>query len=220
MRRFISVLALACLPAGGAWAATISNTFDTDAQGWTGNVPEGSLSYSNAGGNPGGHVRVTDTGAGGVNGFASGAFFGPDFSGDLTAYDGGTLRFDLRAFSGGGGTFDSFGRILLFGTGDSNPSNQTPDAIGDVVSNATGSWVSYSMTFDAATFGVSQTDWTALLSDVFRIGIATDAFDGGDTIGIDNVSLVSADIAAVPLPASWLFGLTALAGLFAMRRRG
>lgn len=210
----------ACLPAGALVAATISNTFDADAQGWVANVPEGSLSYSVAGGNPGGHLRVTDSGRSSVNGFASGAFFGPDFLGDLSAFDGGVLTFELATFAGFGGTFPSFGRVMLFGAGDTMPADQTPDAMADTIVSAPRPWTSYSVGFDATTFGVPQSDWEAILAGVVGIGIATDAFDAADTIGIDNVRLDSRDtLPTIPLPAGWLLGLTMIVFLAAMRRQ-
>jgi hypothetical protein len=43
----------------------------------------------------------------------------------------------------------------------------------------------------------------AILSDVTEIAISTDAFDGADTIGIDNFAIAS----AIPVPTTvWLFG--------------
>ena len=46
-------------------AAIISSDFGTDAGGWVGIPGEGSVTYVATGGNPGGHIRVTDIGIGG-----------------------------------------------------------------------------------------------------------------------------------------------------------
>ena len=222
MKAFILLISvMICTAATPSFASTISSTFDTDAEGWTANAPEGALVHVASGGNPGGHIRVTDTGGGGVNGFASGAFFGPAFSGDLRAFDGGTLSIDMNATVVGGGNFDSFGWILLFGPGDAMPDDQTPEAVADIAPQPPRSptWVTFTMTFDAATFGLSQLDWKDLLSDIERIGIATDAFDGNDTIGIDNVVLSAPAAAVVPLPASGWLVLLGVALMGAMRRR-
>ncbi len=214
-RTFAAVVAAGILAALPASAVTISNTFDTDAQGWTGNPGQGQLTYVAAGGNPGGHIRVTDIGAGTNNSFGSGAFFGPDFLGDLTGFDGGTLALDMATFVRGGGAFASFGTVLIFGAGDV----ATFDLGAPPASSA---WQAFSAAFDAATFGKSQGDWLSILANVTAIGIATDAFDGADTIGIDNVALSSPDItqAPVPLPGAGLLLAAGLAGAgLALRRR-
>jgi len=218
--KFIALLLmLGFVSPGLVSAASITNSFDSDAEGWVANVPEGALTYSTLAGNPGGYIRLTDTGGSSVNGFASGAFFGADFIGDLSAFDGGSLSFDLRAFAGGGPTFSSFGRVMLYRTGDANPADQTFEAAADIVANATASWVSYTLNFDALTFGVTQVAWNDLLGNIAAIGIATDAFDGADTIGIDNVALESPTVPpAVPLPAGWILGLTAFFITAALKR--
>ncbi len=196
-------------------AATITNTFDTDQQGWTGNPGQGTLAYFATGGNPDGHIRISDSGGGINNGFGSGAFFGPDFLGDLSAFDGGTLSLDMATFFRGGGVFASFGTVLLY-TGGSNVATATAD-MGDPPGGS-GVWSPFAVSFDASTFGVSDLVWAGLLGNVTGFAIATDAFDGGDTIGIDNVSLVSAE---VPIPAALplLAGGLGLLGLLGWRRR-
>lgn len=223
MKNFILLISVViCTATSPSLASTISSTFDADAEGWTANAPEGALAHVASGGNPDGHIRVTDTGGGGVNGFASGAFFGPAFSGDLRAFDGGTLSIDMNATVVGGGNFDSFGWILLFGPGDAMPDDQTPEAMADIAPQPPRgpTWVTFTMTFDAATFGLSQLDWEDLVSDIDRIGIATDAFDGADTIGIDNVTLRASAANPVPLPASGWLVLLSVALIRAVRRRG
>ena len=194
-----------------ASGATIVNTFDASAQGWTGNPGQGALTWVASGGNTGGHIRIRDIGAGINNGFASGALAGPGFLGDLTAFIGGTLSLDMATFAGGGGTFPSFGNLRIEGGG--------LVATRDVAATApVGGWQSYSTAFDAATWGVSSADWLTILSNVTLFGFPTDAFDGGDTIGIDNVKLQSKDSAVIPLPAGFALLLTGLVGLIAVRR--
>ncbi|MCB1678072.1 MAG: PEP-CTERM sorting domain-containing protein [Halioglobus sp.] len=208
----VTVLAACCAVPATAHATAIVATFDVDAQGWTANPGEGSLAYVASGGNPGGHVQITDIGVGFNNGFASGAFVGPAFLGDLSAFDGGTMSLDMATFAGGGGTFASFGRVLLTGSGNT--------VTFDVATAApAGGWQTFSASFDAASWGVSQTDWLAVLSNVASIGIATDAFDGGDTIGIDNFQL-RIDANAVPAPATLaLLALGLIAVGYRRRRR-
>jgi hypothetical protein len=190
-------------------AAVIASTFDVDAEGWIANPGEGMLAYFGSGGNPGGHIQITDSGGGSIP-FGSGAFVGPQFLGDLSAFDGGTISLDMAAFAGGGGTFPSFGAIQLSGGGDI--------AILDIAVSAPpfGVWQTFSASLDAASWGKSQNDWLAILSNVTSIGIPTDAFDGPDTIGIDNFRIESS---VVPIPpAIWLFG-SGLLGLVGVARR-
>lgn len=216
MRKFCLWVFAASLAVGlttvQASSATIMNTFDSSAQGWTGNPGEGSLAWVAAGGNPGGHIRITDIGAGVNNGFASGALAGPNFLGNLTGFIGGTLSFDMATFAGGGGTFASFGNLRIEGGG--------LVATNDIAGNApVGGWQSYSTSFDAASWGVSSSDWTTILSNVTLFGFPTDAFNGADTIGIDNVKLQSAPTTVIPLPAGFTLLLSGLIGMIAFRRR-
>lgn len=205
---FIALSAFASLPAA---ALTIASTFDTDAEGWTGNPGEGAVAWVAAGGNPGGHIRVTDIGVGGVP-FGSGAFAGPAFLGDLSAYDGGTLSIDMATFAGGGGTFGSFGALQLSGAGDV--------AIHDLAVSAPpfNTWQTFTAPLTAAAWGKSQAEWDAILGNVTSIGVPTDAFDGGDTIGIDNFSVTS-PAEVIPLPATAWLMVAGVGGLAWMRRR-
>ena len=205
------VLSVAVAASAPATALTISSTFDTDAEGWTGNPGEGSVAWVAAGGNPAGHIRVTDIGVGGVP-FGSGAFAGPAYQGDLSAYDGGVMSIDMATFAGGGGTFASFGAVQLSGAGDV--------AIYDLAVSAPpfNTWQTFTAPLTAAAWGKTQSEWNAILADVTSIGIPTDAFDGGDTIGIDNFSMTS-PAEVIPLPATvWLMA-AGIGSLAWMRRR-
>ena len=195
-------------------ALTITNSFDSDPQGWIGNPGEGALAWIAVGGNPDGHIQITDIGGGTNNGLASGALAGPSFLGDLSAFNGGTLSFEMATIAGGGGTFASFGNLRIEGGG--------LVATNDVAGNApVGGWQNYSTGFDAATWGVSATDWLTILSNVTLFGFPTDAFNGADTIGIDNVTLQSSTPAPVPLPAGLplMAGGLGLLGLMGWRRK-
>lgn len=191
-----------------AQAASVVSTFDVDADGWAGWPGEGAVAHVAAGGNPDGHIRVTDIGIGGPLGSA--AVAPSKFLGDLSGFNNGALSVDLSTFGGGGGLFDIFGtwriesgsgQVALFDTTDVTPPR--------------GAWTTVLAPMTAEAWGTTPGEWSAILADVTSLAISTDAFDGGDTIGIDNVSL-----RPVPLPAAapMLFGALVLLGRFARRR--
>jgi hypothetical protein len=177
-----------------AHAAVISSTFDTDDEGWIGIPGEGSVAFFPTGGNPGGHIRVTDIGGGGP--FGSGAIAPPKFRGDLSEFDGGILSVDLAPFAGGGGTFSTFGIVRISGGGDT--------ALLDLTTTAPSTWQTFSGPLTAAAWGKTSVEWMTILAGVTEILIATDAFDGPDTIGIDNFTM-----SEVPIPEPGSLALVA-----------
>jgi len=188
--------------AGHVSAATISSNFDTGDDGWIGIPGEGSVSFVASGGNPDGHIRVTDIGSGGGL-LGSGAIAPNKFSGDLFEFNNGTLSVDLAALSGGGTVWSSFGLVRI--------SSTTDEAYFDFAAAPPplGTWKSYSTPLTASTWGKTSLEWIAILSDVTEIAIGTDVFDGSDTVGIDNFTMAS----PVPIPAAvWLL-LTGISGL-------
>lgn len=212
-RKAVLLVAGLALAAGQyANAAAITSSFDVDGEGWVANPGEGALNFVATGGNPGGHIRITDIGIGGVP-FGSGAFAGPAVLGDLSAFDGGTISLDMATFAGFGGTFASFGELQLSGGGDI--------ALLDIAVSApspAGVWQTFSAGFDAASWGKSQSEWLAIISDVSSLGVPTDAFDGADTIGIDNFTIERQTIPDPPTMALFGFGLVALRYL--QKRKG
>ncbi len=71
-----------------------------------------------------------------------------------------------------------------------------------------GTWQILSAPLTAEDWEKTSLEWMAILAGVTEIAMSTDAFDGADTIGIDNFTL-----APVPLPATvWLL-FSALSGL-------
>lgn len=196
--------------APSANATSIISTFDASAEGWTANPGQATLAFFAMGGNPDGHIQISDAGAGSIP-FGSGAFAPAAFLGDLSGFIGGTMSLDMATFGGGGGTFPRFGEIQLSGGGDR--------AFLDLASVAPpfSTWRSFSAPLAAAAWGKSDSAFLAILTNVTSIGIATDAFDGPDTIGIDNFAITSAP-SAVPEPSTLtLFGV-ALFGVGALRR--
>jgi hypothetical protein len=181
--------------------STISSSFDTDAEGWIGIPGEGSVSYFASGGSPGGHIRVTDIGVG--PGLGSGAIAPSQFLGDLSAFDQGSISYDMTTFAGGGATFGIFGTIQITGSG--------MVVSFDVAENGppSGVWQSYSAPLVASFWGVTELEWASILSDVTEIAISTDAFDGPESIGVDNFTLAMEPPVAVEAmtwgTVKWLF---------------
>jgi laminin B (domain IV) len=93
-------------------AATIS-TFNTDTEGWSavGDVA-GPVTWLSSGGNPAGHIELTDQVIGGVTYFVAPAKFHGNYS---SAY-GTSLTFDLRqSYTGSPNQFDDSDVILVGG---------------------------------------------------------------------------------------------------------
>ena len=82
-----------------ASADTISSTFDTGAEGWSALDPTGdyTASWQSTGGNPGGFLQGNESNPLGDTGY----FIAPSkFLGNLSAYAGGTLTYDLKVIQG------------------------------------------------------------------------------------------------------------------------
>lgn len=205
----IAVAGLMALFSASSYGMTISSTFDLDAEGWTGNGVGANVTYESTGGNPGGFIRVNDTGN--VLPLNSGILAPGAFLGDLSAFIGGELSVDYRAISGSNATLlPEFGRAWIAGGGE--------EAFFDLAAAppAAGAWDTFTAPLYAASWGVSDAIWATIMGNVTTLGIGTDAFDGADVVGVDNIS-----ISQVPLPAAiWLF-LSALGalGLYGRRRR-
>lgn len=136
------------------------------------------------------------------------ATFGNGWTGDLSAYDSGTLSFDfLHETLVKPELLGSFGRIEIFGTSGF----VRADAYGGAPAS---SWVTTALAFDAATFNTTQANWLSILGDVTSITLRLESWSGNtEVVGLDNVRL-----APVPLPASVLLLLGGLGMMFALRR--
>ena len=192
-----------------ASAAFITSTFDTDDEGWIANGNGSTTSFVAAGGNLDGHIRVTDI----TVRPPAGALAPAKFLGDLSAFDGGSLTFDLATIRRGGGSFiGRYGRVDLKGGGF-----EATFTASFVAPQANNVWTSFHIPLNAADWGKSDAEWAAILADVTRILIVTDSFNfNSEVLGIDNVALREAT--PVPLPSSLLLLLTAFTGLGAAAR--
>jgi len=191
-------------------AISITSTFDSGDEGWIGIPGEGSSVFVASGGNPGGHIRVTDIGVGGALG--SGAIAPSKFLGDLSGFSNGTLSVDLATFIGGGPTFTVFGKVRISGGGGS--------ALFDLATVAPpfGAWETFSSSLTASAWGKTQLEWDTILGNVTEIAMSTDAFNGADTIGIDNFTITSPST-PVPEPSTMILLGTGLIGILGFNYR-
>jgi hypothetical protein len=182
------LLATASLPLG-AQSGTLATTFDTDLGGWT--TSGGVAVYRASGGNPGGYLFVDNSEQDVVLAAAP-----QKFRGDLRAYSGGTLSFDGNMLQRGpdppnrfwtdqeaaayGG---NYGTVTIRGAGlvarkDLEPREPPLQ-----------SWKHYSTPFTAAAFGVSEANWTSILTNVTGITVSLEAIYGQEMQGFDNFVL-------------------------------
>jgi len=155
----------------------ILSSFDLDSEGWS--VNGGNIYYQNSNGNPGGFIEFDD------NQDGAGNFIAPSkFLGDLTLYDQGKLKFDLK------NTYDN-GQDSLYGYGNVRISSSNSYADKNVVPlGYISEWTSFSIPMTADDWGVTQSGWDSLLADVLEIRIQMDAqWNYYDRVGLDNFSL-------------------------------
>ena len=115
------------------------------------------------------------------------------FRGDLSAYDRGSVSFDISPFPSGTIDNEAFGTVTLTGPGGT--------ASRDLVTGPppSFSFSNFSTSFDATSFGTTQLQWQAILSDVRRLSIEFDAYDGSiESTAIDNV-VVPEPLSPAPL---------------------
>lgn len=74
-------------------------------------------------------------------------------------------------------------------------------------------WLSFSQSFSAANFGVTQATWLAILADVTGITLGSHIYAGFDDVGFDNFQLAP----SVPQPTSLV--LLTIGSLASRRRR-
>lgn len=197
---------LLCMAATAATAAT--SNFDTGREGWRAvGDTEGVLDWLSTGGNPGGHISVTDAASGGVIYFVAPA----SFLGDRTAAIGTFLSFDLQqVYSGAANQFDRED-VILEGAGF-RVVFDTP------VNPANGSWTSYAvpLTFsqwrlDSLTGAIpTEAQFASVMGNLTTLQIRAEYRSGADVGKLDNVSLI-------PEPATGLLLLGGLAGLTCLK---
>jgi Laminin B (Domain IV)/VPDSG-CTERM motif len=199
-------------------AASSISTFDIGTEGWSaaGDVA-GLVTWSATGGNPAGHVELTDQVIGGVTYFVAPA----QFHGDHSAAYGTSLTFDLRqSYPGSPNQFDDSdviltggGLTLVFDT-PVNPSNNSWTSYNVLLNDSSGWHVS---TLSGALATQAQIQTT--LANITDLSIRAEYQTGPDTDSLDNVFLFSRP-SSIPDAGSTilLLGL-AVSGLALLRRQ-
>jgi hypothetical protein len=212
MKRFLPYVGAAAIVLCGlqqARAVVIISTFDSSLDGWT--VDGGNVAHVPAGGNPGGFLEATDSGPSVMHANAPGAFLG-----DISSFDGGTLGFDSILLDPTGVTQAEFGRVSI--------SNGALTGTFDLAAANLPAWTSYSTALTAAAWGLSQSDWTTLLSSVTSITVILEStFGQGEVVGFDNF-FIENDLQSpvIPEPSSLALlamGLSGFAGVRFARRK-
>lgn len=224
-----SLFFAACLLAGlgartaSAAPADITSNFDSDREGWTVTGDFFPLVHFAVGGDEGGFIGYNDQAVGDSIDFIAPA----KFTGDLSAYLGGTISYALRVTTSDPDFYSWTDLWIASPVGTLTLENQITRLDAPI-----GAWTSYDFVL-----GESQ-DWRfqatgsdiklpagdasigLVLSNVTRFAIRGEFIDGDEFDALDSVRL-AAPATAIPEPASvaLLAGLTALFPTLARRRR-
>ena len=155
------------------------SSFDLGDEGWRAGR-DVALSWSGAGGNPGGFLRGEDQGSGQTWYYVSPSSWG----GDWTGYVGGTLSFDIIEIESGNGS-STFGDVVrIYGKGGSYLS-WSCDPPGSA-------WSRRQVTLVPTNFRVSGGSFDSIMGDVSEIWIRGEYSNMRDVGGLDNVMVTLA----------------------------
>jgi hypothetical protein len=169
------------------------------------------LSHENSGGNSGGFLKVTESGANAFEAVAPSKFLG-----SLLSLNGRTLSFDSRLIlTNSQDPYSGFGKVTIVGAnGVSAERDLTPNPPGT-------DWATYSANLAASDWGVDDTTWKQILANVSEIRVVLESIKGNEIVGFDNFKLqASSSSQPVPEPASMMLLGIGLAGcgLFARKK--
>jgi hypothetical protein len=209
--KIASATALALvLSVAQASASSIVENFDNPvagANGWTAvdaQTNDYDVGYSATQGNPGGYLIGSEDDPRGGTGY----WIAPSkFLGNLSAYLGGTLSYDIKVFVG----TDYFNDVVVILTGNGKTASWSSNVnpVGD-------GWVTLSVKLDNASGDFTGDSVAAILSDVTKLQIRGEFISGAEQEGLDNVSLMTA---AVPEPSTWAMMILGFCGLGFMAYR-
>ncbi len=222
MRRLILAILFVLVAAprarGACENAITESDFSAGDDGWS-QTGATLMSWFATGGNPAGFLHVDNS-----EGPITYIYAPAKFRGDLRGCSGGTIGFDGNMLGTGGSGYTSgvdYGHLTLTGPGGSATVDLVPGAAPGNTPPV-GAWASYEVPFTATSFGVTPTQWNAILANVTEVRLSVEALFGNEVQGIDNVRLVRPLGGAPSLPglAPLVLGGTLLLGVaFALSRR-
>ena len=155
----------------------IISTFNSDGEGWSVNGEV--IYFKNSNGNPDGFIEYED------NQDGAGVFIAPaKFLGNLASYTNGSMKFDLM------NTYDN-GQAMLYGYGRVRISSHLLYAEKNIVPlQIISSWTTFMIPLNASEWGLAESTWDSILSEVTEISIQADAqWDYSDRVGLDNFTI-------------------------------
>jgi laminin B (domain IV)/PEP-CTERM motif-containing protein len=200
VKRFLLAAAVFGVFGATAARADIVSTFDAGAEGWTALDAVGhdyTASWVSTGGNPGGFLSGNETDPNSGTGY----FIAPSaYNGNLTAYLGGTLSYQINVISGTA-YYDDVDVMISNGADTASWSSHV-NPVGQ-------GWDTFTVQLNQTNFG---SDIATILANVTSFKIRGEFIGGPEEEGLDNVSLTAAT-SAVPEPSTWAMMLLGFAGL-------
>jgi len=223
MRSLVVAGLMTIFAATRAWAGCdavlTESDFSAGDDGWT-HTGATLMSWFSAGGNPTGFLHIDNS-----EGPITYIFAPAKFRGNLLACNGGTIGFDGNMLGTGGSGYTSsvdYGHLTIFGTGGLSATADLVPGTAPGNTPPVGAWASYQVPFTATAFGVTPTQWNAIIGNVTQVRLSVEALFGNEIQGIDNVRLIRPLSGTPSLPGAvgpYALGAALLLGLaYALRR--
>jgi hypothetical protein len=155
-------------------ATDLASSFDLGDEGWRGGR-DVSLSWREAGGDPGGFLLGEDLGSGQTWYYVSPA----TWAGNWTTYVGGMLSFELRVIDSGNGS-STFGDVVRIYGRDGSILSWSCDPPG-------ASWTRRQVSLVHSSFRESGGSFDSVMKDVSEVWIRGEYSNMKDVGGLDNV---------------------------------